>query len=419
MADRPQTTRVSLTAAPSRGWVTLRCVPQGLTAPALVTLGACDQSESEPFARLTVGPAYPVVRAMYVPSRLPELDMQVFAPHGTVQLTFEELDGAFGLLGAMWTRLRGLRHLGPRAIAARGLGLSKRLRARNEPVGMLPLEVAATAAEWLTRYHSPVSDGLAEPGSGSGRMGPDRRALLVDARGASPADLARTLTAVAHGDDPPPDVVCLRGESALPPDDLDRLRDCRLLLWLEAGEEPRAHALSCLAEAAVRAGGIAFADWIDVEAHGGERIVVTPGWDPVRAASGYTPEGGIAIMGKALSDALGHLGSTGPRTRRADLLSALATNAEPGTIAHVASPLTRVPARLQARGPASARSAMRRPFASLVIPTHARAGMLNRGIASCFDSSSYGALELVVVDHAGDGRGPDADSQAALDPGGA
>jgi GT2 family glycosyltransferase len=89
--------------------------------------------------------------------------------------------------------------------------------------------------------------------------------------------------------------------------------------------------------------------------------------------------------------------------RRGATINRLAATEAESNLLHLPTPLTYVPAEDVPRRPAAAALAARRPRASLIIPTHARAELLSRCVASCFDLTDYGPLELIVIDHASKG----------------
>jgi GT2 family glycosyltransferase len=384
-----------------RGWVRLTLTPLGLEAPALVVLTVKHGQSREPLAFVAVGPDRPVSRAVFLPMHDIVVEGQVYAGVGTVRMDLHALAPA-QLLRGVKARLKGMRQLSLRAITERGIAVLRRMQGRRELVGMLPVDPVFTLDAWLDRYGTPSEVTIAKLSAHceEGRAG--TRVAIVDARSANVGARERTFSAIARQCTVPDDVITLDNDGPLSHESLEKLKAAATAYWIEAGEEPLGHAFLSLDAALRPDDAIAFADWLEV---GRDRVqlALSAAFDPIRAATGFELRGAVGLRSRALSEVASRLSElpVDKVPRRGALLNQFGLALPEGAVRHIASPLTRVPESAPAALLPPARiTVAERPSVSLVVPTHARAELLNRCVSSCFDRISGWPVELVVVDHA-------------------
>jgi GT2 family glycosyltransferase len=385
-----------------RGWFQLTLFPRGLDQPALVIVAGAGQERTEPIARIVVGPAYPVLKAVYFPAAELDLEIHVFSRGGEVQAQLGQIQPA-QLARALGARLRDLRHLSLRSIAARGMGVLQRMRERTQPVGMLQVDPISSLEVWLTKYGRVSEEASRSLQTICERHSPVIRVILLDTRRAGGSNIEYSLSAIRRQTGPHLDVVTLGANGELSLESASKLRSCGTLFWVEAGEEPAEHAFLALEAAICREDGIAFADWIDVDRGGAGQSVLCAGWDPVRAAVGFELRGVIALRGRPLRELVEVLigPSRGLRPTRRTMINSLAGTVPEVEIVHVPAPLTRAPPVLAPVACLrSCACTTTGPLASIIVPTHARAELLSRCVSTCFDQTIYRPVELIVVDHA-------------------
>src|SRR5262249_54470574 len=152
-------------------------------------------------------------------------------------------------------KVRGMRHVGPVAVARRGLMALQRLLRRTGSFAALSLDRVSPEA-WLAKFASPSEQQMSVLLARCGTTLNECRIALRDARHADEAAVRRSLAAIERQRLSASHVLVL-SDKKYAAEQLAMLPGS-LLFWIEAGEEPVGHAFITLAAALAGGGEVAF-----------------------------------------------------------------------------------------------------------------------------------------------------------------